>query len=100
MTEKTITCPKCGLQQPASPECRRCGIIFSRIHITKPGPPAPARQKAPIKQTGFFQAMRITILLLVLFGLGFNVWLVKWRVGEWDRSLWVVVHPICRDASP
>jgi hypothetical protein len=44
--------------------------------------------------------LRISILLLVLFGLGFNVWLVKWRVAAWDRPLWVVVHPICGDASP
>ena len=100
MAEKIITCPKCGNKQPESLECQRCGIIFSRIRITKPGLPAPARQKTPKKQSGFFRAIRITVLLLVLFGLGFNVWLTKWRVGEWDRSLWVVVHPVCGDASP
>jgi hypothetical protein len=103
MTEKTMLCPKCGLEQPAAPECRRCGIIFSRIRSTTPGPaaaPAPARRTTPEKQGGFFRAMRIAVLLLVLFGLGFNVWLVKWRVAAWDRPLWVVIHPICSDASP
>ena len=101
MTEKIITCPKCGLKQSESLECLRCGIIFSRIH--KPGTAAaaaPTRRNTLEKRGGFFQALRITILLLVLFGLVFNVWLVKWRVGEWNRSLWVVVHPICGDASP
>jgi hypothetical protein len=44
--------------------------------------------------------MRIAFLLLVMFGLGFNVWLTKWRVASWDRSLWVVIHPVCGDANP
>ena len=100
MPEKTITCPKCGYNQPEGAECRRCGVIFSRIPSTKPAPPAQARPKTPKKQSGFFRAMRITVLLLVMFGLGFNVWLVKWRVAAWDRPLWVVIHPICGDASP
>ena len=34
-TKKTVTkrivCPKCNLRQPLHTECRRCGIIFSRI---------------------------------------------------------------------
>lgn len=28
---KRIVCPKCNLRQPLHTECRRCGIIFSRI---------------------------------------------------------------------
>lgn len=28
---KQIVCPKCNLRQPLHTECRRCGIIFSRI---------------------------------------------------------------------
>lgn len=100
MTEKTITCPKCGLNQPEGAECRRCGVIFSRIRSTKPDSPAPVRPKTPKKQSGFFRAMRITVLLLVMFGLGLNVWLAKWRVAAWERPLWVVIHPICGDANP
>jgi len=44
--------------------------------------------------------MRIAVLLLVMVGLGLNVWLVRWRVAAWNRSLWVVIHPICGDAKP
>jgi hypothetical protein len=97
MPDKTLTCPKCGYQQPQGTECRRCGVIFARLRSTRP---APARPQQPKKKSGFFRAMRITVLLLVMFGLGFNVWLVKWRVASWDRPLWVVIHPICGDASP
>ncbi len=100
MTETTITCPKCGLNQPEGTECRRCGVIFARIRSTKPDSPAPVRPTTLKKHSGFFRAMRITVLLLVMVGLGLNVWLTKWRVAAWDRSLWVVIHPICGDAKP
>jgi hypothetical protein len=97
MPEKTIKCPACRYEQPDGGVCRRCGVIFSRVRSAMP---APARQAAPKKQPGFFRSMRIIILLLVLLGLGFNMWFLKWRVTAWDRPLWVVVHPICADASP
>jgi len=103
MTGKTILCPKCRFEQPEGIECLRCGVIFSRIRSNRQSPApagAPVLRNAPKKQGGFFRAMRITILLFLLFGLGFNVWLTKWRVGSWDRPLWVVIHPICGDASP
>jgi hypothetical protein len=32
---RTITCPKCGHEQPESPKCRRCGIIFERYKQAK-----------------------------------------------------------------
>lgn len=100
MPEKTLTCPKCGYEQPEGDECLRCRVIFSRIRKTMPAQPAQARLKVPKKKSGFFRAMRITVLLLVMFGLGFNVWLVKGRMAAWDRPLWVVIHPICGDTSP
>jgi hypothetical protein len=27
MTDNITTCPKCGIEQPGAPECRRCGIL-------------------------------------------------------------------------
>lgn len=103
MTEKTMPCPKCGLQQPESPECRRCGIIFSRIKrreaVTNIPDPAAARPGTKKNQGKFFLAIRITILLSVLLGLALNVWLTRWRIAEWDRSMWVSVHPVCADES-
>ena len=28
--ERMVTCPQCGLEQPETNECKRCGIIFSK----------------------------------------------------------------------
>jgi hypothetical protein len=28
----TITCPKCGTEQPADDACRRCGLIYAKWH--------------------------------------------------------------------
>ncbi|MBN2105792.1 MAG: hypothetical protein JW832_00090 [Deltaproteobacteria bacterium] len=100
MPEKIIACPKCGYVQPEGSECLRCRVIFARIPHQKPHPPAQTLPDKPKKKTGFFRAMRIAFLLLVLAGLGFNIWLVKWRVAAWDRPLWVVIYPICGDANP
>jgi hypothetical protein len=38
----TTVCPKCGLQQEAGEECKRCGVIFGRIHPE--GQPLSPRQ--------------------------------------------------------
>jgi hypothetical protein len=39
-----MICPKCGFEQPESPECVRCGVIVSRYKgsaVSTPPPPAP-----------------------------------------------------------
>lgn len=36
-------CPKCGFEQEEGPECRRCGIVFSKFK-----PPLPAVEERPI----------------------------------------------------
>ena len=38
-----IRCPKCGFEQEEGPECRRCGIVFSKFK-----PPVPAVETPPI----------------------------------------------------
>lgn len=97
-----MRCPKCGLEQPEAPECRRCGIIFSRIAAqqNRRAVTAPARPAEKKKQSEFFRAIRITLLLALLLGLGLNIWLTQCRIARWNRSLWVVIHPICADDSP
>ena len=98
MTEKILACPKCGHEQPEALECRRCGVIFSRLSGRKAGPASPA--PAGPRPGNFFRAVRIAILLSLLVGISLNIWLTRERVAEWNRPMWVVVHPICDDESP
>ena len=46
-----------------------------------------------------FKAVRITILLLVLFFVAANAWLTESRSTDWRNSLWVKVYPINADSS-
>ena len=50
MTGTTLTCPKCGLEQPVSPECQGCGLIFAKYN-----PDAPSRLH---KRSSFEEANR------------------------------------------
>ena len=43
--------------------------------------------------------IRITILLLILFLVAMNGWLVHLRATDWEQSLWVVVYPLNGDQS-
>lgn len=51
-----MICPKCGFEQPDSPECARCGIIVSRYKGpalgAAPVPPGPPAGYPPPPQTG------------------------------------------------
>ncbi|HNP35893.1 MAG TPA: hypothetical protein PKK10_08570 [Woeseiaceae bacterium] len=46
-----------------------------------------------------FKAIRIAILLLILFFVVVNTWLTKTRSTDWNNSLWVKIYPINADAS-
>lgn len=106
MTEKTIICPKCGFEQEASEECARCGVIFRKFQKkmnaaaeTSTGLTA-AKSKIPSKKPSIsFRAFRITILLILLFFIAMNAWLIKLRATDWDQPLRVVVYPINGDSS-
>lgn len=41
-----------------------------------------------------FKAIRVFILLLVLFFVGLNTWQTMVRTTDWNDSLWVTVYPI------
>lgn len=45
-SEAALTCPKCEFEQEEGPECRRCGIVFSKFK-----PPVPAVETLPITGT-------------------------------------------------
>ena len=46
-----------------------------------------------------FKAIRITVLLLVLFFVSVSTWLTRARSTDWNDSLWVKVYPINGDGN-
>ncbi len=46
-----------------------------------------------------FKALRITVLLLILFFVVVNTWLTQSRSTDWNNSLWVKIYPINGDGS-
>ena len=46
-----------------------------------------------------FKAIRVSILLVILFFVGVSTWLTQARSTDWNNSLWVTVYPINGDAS-
>ncbi len=55
MAEEAIArCPRCGFEQPAGPECARCGVVFAKLrdhdrHVGsgQPGQPSGAQRDRP-----------------------------------------------------
>ena len=46
-----------------------------------------------------FKAIRISILLFVLFFVSMSTWLTQARSTDWNNSLWVKIYPINADGS-
>ena len=47
-----------------------------------------------------FKAVRISILLFILFFVSVSTWLTQARSTDWNNSLWVKVYPINADGTP
>ena len=46
-----------------------------------------------------FKAIRISILLFILFFVTVSTWLSQARSTDWNNSLWVKIYPINADGS-
>jgi len=46
-----------------------------------------------------FKAIRITILLFILFFVAVSTWLSQARSTDWNNSLWVKIYPVNADGS-
>lgn len=46
-----------------------------------------------------FKALRVSILLLILFFVAVSTWLTQARSTDWNNSLWVKIYPINADGS-
>ena len=46
-----------------------------------------------------FKAIRIGILLMILFLVAVSTWLTQARSTDWNNTLWVKVYPINADGS-
>jgi hypothetical protein len=106
LSERTITCPKCGFAQEPSIECIRCGIVFRKlkkrmntVSDTSSHLPTTKHKSSPKKPRISFRAFRISILLIILFFVGLNAWLTKLRATDWEQPLRVVLYPINGDGS-
>jgi thiol-disulfide isomerase/thioredoxin len=63
---ESVTCPRCGFEQPLSAECARCGVIFSKIR--SPLPP-PVLNSASSETSGGLSPIT-WLLLFVAVGIG------------------------------
>ncbi|MGB5492258.1 MAG: hypothetical protein WBM76_15645 [Woeseiaceae bacterium] len=62
----------------------------------------PRQEKRPLTDylvDPMFKAVRISILLFVLFFVAVSTWLTQARSTDWNNSLWVKVYPINGDNS-
>ena len=46
-----------------------------------------------------FKAVRISILLFILFFVAVSTWLTQARSTDWNNSLWIKIYPINADGS-
>lgn len=46
-----------------------------------------------------FKAVRISILLFILFFVGVSTWLTQARSTDWNNSVWIKIYPINGDGS-
>ena len=51
----TMTCPKCGFEQPENPDCAKCGIVVARYKAS-PAAAAPVAMPSPPPQVSREQA--------------------------------------------
>jgi len=51
-----MICPKCGFEQPDSPECMRCGVIVGRYKGTGLGAPPPPPPPSPLLAGPVFES--------------------------------------------
>ena len=73
-----MICPKCGFTQDDGEECRRCGIVFARLHVPTEPPAERISTEEPVAQhRGLFGSIYrvfrwvslislITVLILIL----------------------------------
>jgi hypothetical protein len=83
----TMTCPKCGFEQPESPDCAKCGIVIARYKPSQtaapaytPPPPQMTKEQAaiekmkaftpPPEQSLFSQLLRVARWVIVIGCLG------------------------------
>lgn len=107
-----MECPKCKyIRQPhdSAPrwQCPQCGIAYEKFLEDPPDTvvarPAPVARRGIVRTNvaahSRFKKLRITILLIILAGVGLDSWLTMVRSTSWSHPLWVVVYPINGDGS-
>lgn len=96
-----VACPHCGFSQNRASTCLKCGEFLIKP-VEKPRQAPIAVENVAVSATprqagsnrSLWKKARISILLLILLGVGVDTFMTGRWATDWDDPLWVGVYPI------
>jgi len=96
----TMTCPKCGFEQPESPDCVKCGIVIARYKPSQA--PAPAVFTPPPPEMSKSQAALERLKAVTPPPTGPGLFSTLFRIAKWGIVLGCLLplYLMCRPPPP